>query len=73
MVHHLYAQGCDGCEVTDVATTEPPHLSLSEVAAILGVSCSAVNLMVHGGRLPARRDSHRWVVSAGDVEPFRES
>src|SRR4051812_24462630 len=38
-----------------------------------GVTRSAVNLMVHDGRLPARRVGHRWVASAKDVECFRAS
>lgn len=59
--------------MSDIATTERPPLSLSEVAAILGVTRSAVNLMVHDGRLPARRDGHRWVVSAQDVKLFQEN
>lgn len=59
--------------MSDTATTERSPLTLSEVAAILGVTRSAVNLMVHDGRLPARRDGHRWVVSVQDVEFFRES
>ncbi len=59
--------------MSDIATIERSPLALSEVAAMLGVTRSAVNLMVHDGRLPARRDGHRWVVSVHEAEVFREN
>lgn len=61
--------------MSDVEQTDAPSaaLSLSQVAAILGVSRSAVNLMVHDDRLPARRDGHRWIVTVEEVERFRQN
>ena len=56
----------------------PPHthdqrclLSLPQVAEVLGVTRSAVNLMVHDGRLNATRFGPRWYVCDETLESFR--
>ena len=47
--------------------------SLREVAGVLGVTRSAVNLMVHDGRLPATRFGPSWYVCDNELETFRET
>lgn len=45
--------------------------SLTEVAGVLGVTRSAVNLMVHDGRLSATRFGPSWYVCDDELESFR--
>lgn len=60
--------------------TPPTHLhdqdclrSLPEVAHVLGITRSAVNLMVHDGRLEASRFGPRWYVCDHTLESFRST
>jgi excisionase family DNA binding protein len=47
--------------------------SLPEVAEVLGVTRSAVNLMVHDGRLNATRFGPRWYVCDDELQSFHAS
>jgi len=74
-IHHLRASVRQS-----EAVTLPVHLhdqgclrSLPEVAEVLGVTRSAVNLMVHDGRLDATRFGPRWYVCDDVLESFRSS
>ena len=74
-IHHLRA-----CVRHTVPVTPPAHLhdqdclhSLPEVADALGVTRSAVNFMVHDGRLDATRFGPRWYVCDDVFESFRST
>jgi hypothetical protein len=75
-VRHLCAQ----LRESGKAMLPPHHLhdqrclrSLPEVAQVLGVTRSAVNLMVHDGRLAASRHGPGWYVCIDVLERFCET
>lgn len=51
---------------------QPIALRLSEVAALLGISKSSVNRMIHSGELPSVRVSSTWRVLRRDFEAYVE-
>ena len=51
---------------------KPIALHLSEVAALLGISKSSVNRMIHSGELPSVRVGRTWRVLRRDFEAYVE-
>ncbi len=51
---------------------KPIALRLSEVAALLGVSKSSVNRLIHSGELPSIRVGSTWRVLRRDFEAYVE-
>lgn len=50
----------------------PRLLSIPEAAAALGISRQRVHVLIHGGRLPATRVGHAWVIAERDLDGMQE-
>lgn len=48
-----------------------PDLTISEVAARLGITATRVRLLVRQGRIPARRFGRAWVIAETDLDQYQ--
>ena len=51
----------------------PREMTIIEASRHLGITLDALYRLIHGGRLPARKEGKRWMLPARAVEARRKA